>query len=675
MIIPNMAWSQLLKQHTIDSLKNMIGNTQVDTDKINLLTKLSRIYFTIDPDTGLDFGKQALATAKKIDWKKGIALANNSLGSNYWAKYEFSKAQDYYMITLKIAEEIGDASLMAKALLNIGVCYEAQANYPKAVEYYKKSHALFKKIGDYNMVIGTLSNIAGNYLMRSKFSDAISFYKQALQLSISRNDDRQTNFFYQKIGMVYLNTGNFTRAFQYYKAAFPILNKIGNNEDIMTYTAGLGEVYLKSKNYTGAITQYKKALKLLEEYPGRNAAGIMGTYYGAMGNAYFGLAKNSLNTSRLKKAYMQLALSNLQKAVQIDRSINYKEGLIAAAKSLSDAQMFQNDIINAFANYRLYTSEKDSLFGETKDNEYMRHELAFEYEKKKDSLNFVNKLVQNQKDSKLKQQSLFAIATILVLLLISSYFIFTNRIQKIHFKNELIKEKLDLQLKQVSFESKLHDLKLDSLKSQMNPHFIFNCLNSIKYYVEINETEAASVYITKFSKLIRHILDGARTEKVSLAAEIELISLYLDMEQMRLKDKLDYELHIASDLNPDIIESPSLLIQPYVENAIWHGIMNKSEGGTVKIVIKKATHEDYLLITIRDNGAGRQKAAELKRRNFQHKSHASTLNDERIAMFNAKYDAKNEVAISDLTDLDNNPCGTLVTIKLQFNESFENSNY
>jgi tetratricopeptide (TPR) repeat protein len=681
-MMPKMVWPQLLKQHAIDSLKNLIDKARTDTGKIMLLTQLSRIYFNIEPNNGISFGKEALAMSEKIGWKKGIALANNSLGSNYWAKYEFNKAQDYYIITLKIAEEIGDNGLVAKALLNIGVCYEAETNYPKAIEYYQKSLIIFKKVGNYEMTIGCISNIAGNYLMQQKFREAINFYNQALQIAISRKDDVRTNFFYQKVGMVYSNAGNFTKAFQYYKSALPFFNKTGNNEDRMTYAAGLGELYLKSRNYKSAISQFKGALKLLNDYPGRNASGLTGTYYGNIGEAYFGLAKNTSNSKSVRSSYMKLALLNLQKAVQINAAINYKEGLITALENLSEAKSFQNDIVGAFANYRQYVAEKDSLFGEEKDSEYNKHALAFEYAKKRDSLNFTSKL-QNialaqakiQNDNKLKQQSLYAIAVILVLSLVSSYFIFTNRIQNVNFKNELTREKLALQVKQLSFESRLNDLRLESLKSQMNPHFIFNCLNSIKYYVEINETEAASVYITKFSKLIRHILDGARAEKVSLATEIEVIRLYLDMEQMRLKDKLHYTLNLANDLNPETIESPSLLIQPYVENAIWHGIMNKSEGGMVKIDVKRSVDGDYLVITVADNGVGRQKAAEIRKRNFQHTSHASTLNNERMSMFNAKYNAKNEVVISDLKDADNNACGTLVTIKLQFNETFKNSNY
>ncbi|AYL95829.1 tetratricopeptide repeat-containing sensor histidine kinase [Mucilaginibacter celer] len=682
LIMPQMVWPQLLKQHAIDSLKNLIGKARADTDKILLLTKLSRIYFNIEPDNGISFGKNALTMSEKIGWKKGIALANNSLGSNYWAKYEFNKAQDYYIITLKIAEEIGDDGLMAKALLNIGVCYEAETNYPKAVEYYQKSLILFKKVGNYEMIIGCISNIAGNYLMRQKFQDAISFYNQALQIAIRNKDDVRTNFFYQKIGMVYSNTGAFDKAFQYYKNALPFLIKTGNNEDRMTYAAGLGEIYLKSKNYKAAISQFQKALKLLNDYPGRNASGLTGNYYGNIGEAYYGLAKNASGNERFRSNYIKQAVLNLEKAVQINSAINYKEGLITALKDLSDAKLFQHDIVGAFADYRRYVTQKDSLFGEEKDNEYNKHELAFEYAKKRDSLNFANKLqnialaqAKAQNDNRLKQQSLYAIAAILVLSLVSSYFIFKTRIQKINFKNELTKEKLGLQLKQISFESRLNDLRLESLKSQMNPHFIFNCLNSIRYYVEINETDAASVYITKFSKLIRYILDGARAEKVSLAAEIEVIRLYLDMEQMRLKEKLHYELHLTNNLNPEVIECPSLLIQPYVENAIWHGIMNKSGGGMVKIDVKRSVDGNYLVITVADNGVGRQKAAEIRNRNFQHKSHASALNNERINMFNAKYNAKNEVVISDLKDPENNPRGTLVTIKLQFNETFKNSNY
>ncbi|MGZ3871464.1 MAG: sensor histidine kinase, partial [Mucilaginibacter sp.] len=325
---------------------------------------------------------------------------------------------------------------------------------------------------------------------------------------------------------------------------------------------------------------------------------------------------------------------------------------------------------NALSTYKKYIINRDSLSNSEKDKEYARHELSFEYAKRRDSLNYAAKLekkeieqIKARSADKVKQRSLYAIVVSVILLFSLSYFIFRNRLQQVRFKSELAKEKSEIKLKQMSFEKKLNDLTLASLKSQMNPHFIFNCLNSIKFYVEKNDTEAASLYISKFSKLIRNILDSARSEKVTLGAEIELIGLYLEMEQMRLKEKLQYKFDIAKNLEIDFIEIPPLLIQPYVENAIWHGLMPKERGGT--IIIKVSADENHLFISITDDGIGREKAAELKRKDkFKHTSHGSTLNSDRITMFNTKYKTNTEVMISDLKDEFNYARGTMVTIKL-----------
>lgn len=322
--------------------------------------------------------------------------------------------------------------------------------------------------------------------------------------------------------------------------------------------------------------------------------------------------------------------------------------------------------------YKQYVVYRDSADNLQKDREYKQHELAFEYSKKQDSLNYAEKLqrkeiaqVRAAAANKLKQQSLYVIVGIVLLLFIASYFVFRARIQKIGFKNQLANEKAQLELKQALFEKKVNDLTLTSLKAQMNPHFIFNCLNSIKFYVENNETDAASLYITKFSKLIRSILDSARSEKIMLSEEIELIKLYLEMEGMRLKHRLSYELVVDDNIECDFIEIPPLLIQPYVENAIWHGIMNKGEGGFIKLTISAAPDQKYLVIKITDNGVGRKRSAEIKSNSFlQHASHGTKLNNERIEIFNAKYKTNTEVTITDLYDVSNQPCGTSVTIKL-----------
>jgi LytS/YehU family sensor histidine kinase len=225
------------------------------------------------------------------------------------------------------------------------------------------------------------------------------------------------------------------------------------------------------------------------------------------------------------------------------------------------------------------------------------------------------------------------------------------------------RQSMKQQLNEAVYKNKLNDITSASLKAQMNPHFIFNCLNSIKLYTEQNDSDAASMYLGKFSKLIRNMLDNARSEKTMLVSEIETLRLYLEMETMRFKDKMTYEIILDKDLDTDFIEIPPLLIQPYVENAIWHGIMHKIGRGKVSIAIRDMD-EKGLIITIEDDGIGRTKAATFKNDNSQHRSHGIQITNDRIALFNERYKSDASVVITDIYDNESRPSGTLVTINL-----------
>ncbi|WP_199141550.1 sensor histidine kinase [Pedobacter sp. ASV12] len=219
-------------------------------------------------------------------------------------------------------------------------------------------------------------------------------------------------------------------------------------------------------------------------------------------------------------------------------------------------------------------------------------------------------------------------------------------------------ERIDLKIKNAENEHKI-------LRLQMNPHFIFNCLNSINLYIEKNDSALASSYLSKFSQLMRLSLVHSRKEKIVLAEEIAVLKLYLEMETMRFKGKLNYVFDIEANVDVDFIEIPPMLIQPHLENAIWHGLMHKSEGGKIVIQISQNLVAQTLNVTIADNGIGRTKAAELKSKAAEkEKSYGTLITSERIAIFNQKFNADTKLQIEDLYDENNEPAGTLVSINI-----------
>ena len=238
-----------------------------------------------------------------------------------------------------------------------------------------------------------------------------------------------------------------------------------------------------------------------------------------------------------------------------------------------------------------------------------------------------------------------------------------TRTTELHKQNELIEVQKMKQL-QTEFEHKISQTEMTALRAQMNPHFIFNCLNSIKLYTLENDSVTASEYLTKFSQLIRLVLENSRSEKVTLEKELQTLTLYIEMEAMRFKNKVRYSIEVANDIDVSYIEIPPLLIQPYVENAIWHGLMQKKEGGFIRITTSMAAH-NLLRIEISDNGVGRKQAQEYKSKSVTtKKSFGLKMTSERMQLINQVYRTNTSVEIIDETDEQNNACGTKVIIEI-----------
>ena len=239
----------------------------------------------------------------------------------------------------------------------------------------------------------------------------------------------------------------------------------------------------------------------------------------------------------------------------------------------------------------------------------------------------------------------------------------SQRTQELRAQERLLEEERFRQLEE-TFEHKQAETEMAALRAQMNPHFIFNCLNAIKYYSTDNESSKATEYLTKFAKLVRLVLENSRSNRVTLNDELQALELYLEMETMRFGSKLTFQIEIDPAIDSEFVEIPPLLIQPYVENAIWHGLMHKEKGGTVWVRVEQP-QENGLLITIKDDGVGRAKATELKSKSaIQHKSFGMKITSERIELINQMYHTQAQVQIRDMTDAMGQPIGTEVILHI-----------
>jgi len=247
-----------------------------------------------------------------------------------------------------------------------------------------------------------------------------------------------------------------------------------------------------------------------------------------------------------------------------------------------------------------------------------------------------NKLLLASKDNELqnernKQQNIviYALLAGLLLLLLLAFYMYRN-IRQQRVNNNL--------------------LALKSLRSQMNPHFIFNALNSVNSFIASNDERTANRYLTDFSKLMRSVLENSEEDFISLAKEIELLELYTKLEHFRFQDKFEYNISIDDTIVIDDFVIPPMLLQPYIENAVWHGLRYKEEKGLLQINLKALTNNE-LQIIIEDNGVGRTKSKALKT-DHQKKQNSKGMGNikKRVAILNEMYADKVDVYIEDIVD-------------------------
>ncbi|MFT5800580.1 MAG: hypothetical protein ACI956_000384, partial [Nonlabens sp.] len=229
----------------------------------------------------------------------------------------------------------------------------------------------------------------------------------------------------------------------------------------------------------------------------------------------------------------------------------------------------------------------------------------------------------------------------------------TYRIKKIEEK-EMLKSQ---------FKTELAEVEMTALRAQMNPHFLFNCLNSIKLFIVEKDTHSAADYLTKFSKLIRLILQNSKNKMIRLSDELEALELYIELEKMRFDDQFEYEINIADGLDIDLLKIPPLLIQPYVENAIWHGLVDQNRKNILRISLNK--HQGSLRCIVEDNGIGRAAAEKRKsNRNTYKRSMGTSITKSRIELTRELYQIETSIDFIDLFDKDGEASGTRVVLSI-----------
>jgi len=392
-------------------------------------------------------------------------------------------------------------------------------------------------------------------------------------------------------------------------------------------------VYAADSNYKQAMNYYNSVLKQSEKMG--NEAEVAKYIYN-IGQVY-------LDQKKYKDAEKYIT-----KSVKLADSISYKNVENEGNKRLSELYAKTGQWQKAYESYKKYTSSKDSLINEEKSKQIGKLEAKYEYDKQ---------LTIQQADADKNNALAYAASKKqkLIILLIASVAISIALIALLIFRlwRTTRKEKLNVEKEKIAME-------LKALRAQMNPHFIFNAINSIQHFILNNNSEAAHRHLSKFSQLIRKVLENSRFESIPLAEEIRMLELYLELELLRFSSKFNYRISVDSAINTENVLISPLIIQPFVENAIWHGLMHlKDRQGELLIGFEKINGS--LKCTINDNGIGRKRSMELKK-GVSHESMGLSIARERLQIVNMLNKAKTSIKLIDKTNTDGSPSGTIVEL-------------
>jgi len=625
----------------IDSLVVVLQKTKNDIEKAKVLNSIAEEYKGINPKLMQEYANQALQLATKIkyDLAKGNALLHLGNACILGGKYPealryFSEAQGVFekatLTTNENQKEIKNG--LARAYGSMGVVFSEQSNYAKALQYDLK---------------------------------AVKVYEES-------NNLEKCARVYNNIGVVYKSQGEDFKALNYFLKCLNVQEKIGDNTMGIT-TTNIGTIYQKQKNYPKALEYFNKAKSLFVKYPNQRGLGELynnlGLYYKAQHNHKEALANYALAITTFTAIDEKFGLSDTyyfigdiyfeekkwndallytNKSLALAKEIEVLDQIQIDEKRLSEIYVQLHQPNEALLHYQLYSATKDSINNAENIRSSVRAEMNFELEKKealqKKELEKKEILYQEQ-DKRHQQQIIFVI--VFILLAFGIVFLIYNRLQ--------LKKNLTLQKELAEYEQK-------ALHLQMNPHFVFNCLGSISSFIVQNGTDSAIKYLSKFSKLMRLTLEYSKESLIPIDREIESLQNYLELEQLRFNNRFNFSIHKSDEIEDDMA-LPPLLLQPFIENAIIHGIIPKKELG--EIAIRFEVDTESLICTVEDNGIGIEQSKVQKENSvIAHKSMALDITQKRLGMIQAVTNQKAKVTLEEIKNEVGQIEGTKVTLVL-----------
>lgn len=671
------------QQEKIDSLKKVLPKLK-DTTRIDCLLELSCQYFcTPEKDSIIHYTQIAYEESKKINYIHGLAVSYvRKSGIANCTHNDYPETEKYAREALKWFSITGNKKELSVAYFMLGRALTNQSHYDEALTNIQLAYQLAKKDGDEDWMGSSLETMTDIYRDRGDYVKLLESQQELVKRDRRLGDINYYSFHeLWVLGLMYRLLEEYTTALPFWRRLF-LVNGFGWSWNQMEYAELLtfanepdsalyyynkfdsakaeikdlrffliskGEYYLYLKQYNAALPYFSKGLRYHQQLNDRRQ----------INRTLIDLAKTyealHSNDSAIYYARQGLAMALQTKAKPLIRDgyeilYNVYDGL-------------QQD--SAYLYYKTYIKQKEAVM-----NDQTRGKLAaFDYEHKIQMLDKEKQLQQQQlvQTAQQKKLLLFGVGGILLFGFIIVRNIFLKRKNEINRRRlaeqELLLQKSEAERAKSALQQKASELEMQVLRAQMNPHFIFNSLNSINRFILQNDKLQASEYLTKFSKLVRLILQNSQNILIPLESELEALELYVELEALRFNYHFNYIINVDKDLDVSAVKVPPLIIQPYVENAIWHGLMHKEEKGHLEIEILQ--QEEALLCRIVDDGIGREKAIALKSKSASaHKSMGMRITADRIAILQQNKQKDSYFKVNDLILPDGNVAGTEVLLKI-----------
>jgi len=612
-----------------DSIPSDI-NLLKDTAEIIRIIEYAKEVSKVDKDSASSLFIAAEKASKNSNNEKliVISLFEHALFLFRNGKHEeaFDKFQETYNKSIQNDFE----EYRYKSKVHIGTIYMIKSEYNIATEYMLESLKYFEKQKDYTSASGIYLNLTYIQVEQNDLTTAEEYAKLSYNYAVSAENKKYQSKSLLNIGEIFFLKHEYSDALNYYKKSLKIADSINYNEFKSLIFLNIGGLFKELNQLDSAELYSEKAA----DFNYKNDASIY-----TIPKAYLLISEISESKKNYKKAEKYAF-----KALKFSDSAQVYQISATAYEYLSRIFAKKGDYKTAYE-YKVSSAQiNDSIFTEEKYK--IQNELEAVYENNKKKIK-IEKLAKEKEISKQKAQRfeyiLFFVLLLITVVIITGSLIF--RQNKLNAKN-----------KSIELEQKL-------LRSQMNPHFIFNSISAIQDFIMNNNPIEASSYLSDFAKLMRAVLINSSDNFISLSNEIETTEYYLKLQRLRLSDKFDYKIIISDEIDAGEYSVPPMLMQPFIENSIIHGIMKKTDGKGL-ITVSYSAENGFLIMKTQDNGIGRKLSE--KYNNSQHKSKAVDITNQRINLLSEKYKQKITFEIIDLTDERNNPSGTLVLFKLPF---------